>query len=92
MGLPEEKRDLLKILTSNRDVVGKNVVVKLHSPFSEIANRPPVTAGDPQRDQPRTFERIFNVVARLISEGTLPRREVFYTRCGPLKNIPTENN
>lgn len=39
MGLPEEKRDLLKIVTSNREVEGKNVDFTLSLPFSEVANR-----------------------------------------------------
>ena len=39
MGLPEEKRDLLKILTSNREVDGKNVDFTLSLPFSEVVNR-----------------------------------------------------
>jgi hypothetical protein len=32
-GIPEEKRDLLKIVTSNRKVDGKNVVIELNFPF-----------------------------------------------------------
>lgn len=37
--LPSEKRDLVDTLTSNRMVGGKNVVVMLSLPFSEIAKR-----------------------------------------------------
>ena len=40
MALPEEKRDLLKDLTSNFIVDGKNVSMKLKLPFSCIAERP----------------------------------------------------
>src|SRR6185369_5441896 len=37
--LPTEKRDLIKIVTSNRTVSGKNVAVALKTPFSDVANR-----------------------------------------------------
>jgi len=39
MGIPEEKRNLLKIVTSNREVDAKNVDLKLFLPFNEVANR-----------------------------------------------------
>ena len=39
MGFPEEKRDLLKIVTSNREVSGKSVDLRLSNPFNEVANR-----------------------------------------------------
>ena len=39
LGLAEEKRDLVKIATSNRDVDRKNVDFMLSLPFSEVANR-----------------------------------------------------
>ena len=39
MGLPEKKRDLLKIVTSNREVYARNVSLRLSLPFNEVANR-----------------------------------------------------
>jgi hypothetical protein len=39
IGFPEEKRDLLKIVTSNRIVSSQNVVVTLSPPFQEVAKR-----------------------------------------------------
>lgn len=38
-GLPEERRDLLESVTSNRLVSGKTPEIMLRSPFDEIANR-----------------------------------------------------
>ena len=47
MGTPDEKRELLKIVCSNRTVSGKNVAVELSQPFHQLANRPAVSLGDP---------------------------------------------
>lgn len=54
-GLTEEKRDLLKSVTSNRQVDGKNVEVELYLPFQEVANRHKIQYCVPYRDRPRTF-------------------------------------
>src|SRR5215813_4674690 len=56
MGFPEEKRDLLKIVTSNREVDGKNVELRLAIPFYDIANRPKISNSAPYRDIGRTFD------------------------------------
>jgi site-specific DNA recombinase len=58
MGLPEEKRDLLKIVTSNRVVDGKKLVFTLSLPFSEVENRFGNSNSPPYRDIPRTWERL----------------------------------
>jgi DNA invertase Pin-like site-specific DNA recombinase len=54
LALPEEKRDSLRILTSNRYVEQKNVIVELNIPFREIANRAAVPYSSPYRDELRT--------------------------------------
>lgn len=54
--VPTEKRDLLKIVTSNRTVTGKNVAVTLKDPFSDVANRYNSSNGRAYRDRPRTLE------------------------------------
>jgi hypothetical protein len=59
MALPEEKRELLQIVTSNRLVEGKNVDIVLNFPFLEIANRFQNTNGAPHRDVPRTWDKLF---------------------------------
>jgi hypothetical protein len=38
MGLPEQKCELVKRITSNQELNGKNVVVDLYSPFNEVVN------------------------------------------------------
>lgn len=47
--LRDEKRDLLKVATSNRWVDGKNVDVMLELPFQEVANRANFSYGAPAR-------------------------------------------
>src|SRR6266516_6259828 len=56
--LPEEKRDFLKIVTSNRSVEGKNIVITLKTPFDEVANWSKNTNGCPLRDTLRTLDRL----------------------------------
>lgn len=53
---PNEKRDLLKIVTSNRTVTGRSVVVTLQDPFSEVANRYISSNGRAYRGRPRTLD------------------------------------
>ncbi len=54
-GLADEKRDLLRKVTSNRQLEGKNVVVELNIPFQFVAERPKISNGGPYRDVPRTW-------------------------------------
>src|SRR6266516_231942 len=56
--LPEEKRDFLKIVTSNRSVEGKNIVMTLKTPFDEVASWSKNTDGCPLRDRLRTLDRL----------------------------------
>lgn len=58
LGLPEEKRDLLKTVTSNREVVGKNVELTLSAPFNEVANRLKTSNSAPYRYRPRTLDQM----------------------------------
>src|SRR5207249_8027073 len=58
LGLAEEKRDLLKIVTSNRQAAPKNVELTLAQPFCEVANRFQNSNGAPYRDMPRTWDRL----------------------------------
>ncbi|MDA2924536.1 recombinase family protein [Acidobacteria bacterium AH-259-L09] len=68
MGLPEEKRDLVRIVTSNRLLVDKSVVVKLAPPFSEVANRFQNSNGAPQRDIPRTWDRLIPILVKRLAK------------------------
>ena len=60
IGLPEEKRDLLRIVTSNRVVDRKTVAFELSLPFSEVARRFENANGAPYRDRPRTLDKLID--------------------------------
>jgi site-specific DNA recombinase len=62
--LPEEKRDLLKKLTSNVKVAAKNVDVELTIQAQLIANRDKNTCSSPQRGVPRTWDAILEQLLR----------------------------
>jgi hypothetical protein len=50
LGLDDEKRQLLRILTSNRSVNGKVPMFILSSPFNEVAKRFECSLGRPRRE------------------------------------------
>jgi site-specific DNA recombinase len=50
LGLVDEKRELVKITTSNRSVEGKVPMFILSSPFNEVAKRFENTCGRPRRE------------------------------------------
>jgi hypothetical protein len=72
LAVPEERRDMVKIFTSNRLVNEKKVDFKPSLPFQEIVNRPNYDYCDPQQDIPRTWDKIIDSLAALNSEGLLP--------------------
>jgi len=72
MGIPEENAICSKSLPWTGRWSAKHVVVKLSSPFFEIANRHIVTTGDQQQYIPRTWDRIIDRLTALNSEGLLP--------------------
>jgi DNA invertase Pin-like site-specific DNA recombinase/chorismate mutase len=72
LALPEEKRYFLRIVTSNRSVDGKNVAVRLSNPFQEVANRSKTSSSPPERDTPRTIERLLCRLTELDHLGQLP--------------------
>ena|SRR5262245_35443196 len=74
-GIPEEKRDLLKIVTSNREVDGKNLLLKLSLPFLEVANRFQNTKGAPNRDIPRTWDQLLQKVLNFFKTKTAAQVE-----------------
>jgi site-specific DNA recombinase len=51
LGLPEEKRDLLRIVTSNRHVTGNSLELVLNSPFSLVANCHQNSNGGPKKSR-----------------------------------------
>ncbi len=72
MAIPEEKREMLKTLTSNWQATAKNLELKLQSPFHEIANRNKISGCPPQRDRPRTCGEILGLIIALNKQGKLP--------------------
>lgn len=72
MAFPEEKRDLIKTVTSNRIVLGKKLELKPSIPFGVIANRFSFHCGAPERCIPRTWDRILDVLTQLSTQGLLP--------------------
>lgn len=75
-GLPEQKRDLVKIISSNRQVDGKNVDITLAFPFHEIANRFKKANGGPYRHIPRTFELLLPTIIEFLINNPAPQERV----------------
>jgi DNA invertase Pin-like site-specific DNA recombinase len=73
MGLPEEKRDLLRIVTSNRVVERKTVGLTLAPPFDEVANRFQNTNSSPYRDTPRTWNVLLPKLLTFFKTNPAPR-------------------
>lgn len=70
MGMDEEKRDLLKVVTSNRLIERKNVSVELKLPFQMLANRHSVSFGAPRPDRLRIrLDQIFTKLCEHFSTG-----------------------
>ena len=69
---PEEKRELVRIITSNRVASGKNVELKPSIPFREIADRFIYAGSAPGRDIPRTLDRMLERLIELNRHGSLP--------------------
>jgi site-specific DNA recombinase len=85
--LPEEKREMLQILTSNRRVAGKNLEVEPSQPFQELVNRFKSVTCPPERNIPRTWDRLLTVLARFNVAGQLPDLSQVV---GPHNGITTE--
>ena len=73
---PEEKRDLLKNLTSNREVNGKNVELRLAFPFYEIANRPKISNSAPYREIGRTYDSLLQRLLEHFKLNTAPETRI----------------
>jgi DNA invertase Pin-like site-specific DNA recombinase len=91
MGIVEEKRDLLKIATSNRELDGKNVVIEPSVPFYEVANRFILFNGGPKRDIPRTWDRLLDRLAQLAKQGLLPTLKEGAICDGQTENLYSDN-
>ena len=83
MAIPEEKREILKEVTSNLSVSGKNVAVSLRTPYREVANRRQLSCGAPHRDRHRTaLQPLFDFLvghfqrSMVQNETSIPRRRL----------------
>ena len=72
MATPEEKREMVNILTSNRQVDGKKLDLKPSIPFQEIMTRPQNACCAPERDIPRMWDPIIDSLAAMSQRGELP--------------------
>lgn len=70
--LPEEQREMLNILTSNRLVRGKQLDLEPSIPFREIINQVSSRGCPPERATPRTLEKILDSLTTLSTQGLLP--------------------
>lgn len=69
---PEEKREMLKVVTSNREVSGKKLDLKPSNPFHVLANRGKYDHCDPKRTIPRMWDMIIEKLGKLNDLGELP--------------------
>ncbi len=73
MDLPEEKRELLTIATSNGTVQGQKVDVTLAPPFDAVANRLQIPNGAPYKVTPRTLDPLIKKIADWFKGNPAPR-------------------
>jgi hypothetical protein len=92
LAFPEEKREMIKMATSNRLVDSKSVEFKPSLAFEPLLNRSENTGCDLQRDIPRTWDKILDTLAALNSQGLLPDLSLIpgYSRAVKVVN-PREN-
>ncbi len=67
--LPDEKRHLVQIFTSNREVDRKNVALTLSQPFALVADRAETSNSPPIRDIPRTIDSLLHKLTNWIKEN-----------------------
>jgi hypothetical protein len=72
LALPEEKREMLKMATSNRRVASKKVGLEPSLAFQPLLDRFQNAGCDLQRDIPRTWDKILENLAMLNTRGELP--------------------
>jgi hypothetical protein len=72
IALPEERREMVNISTSNRQIDGKKLYLKPSLAFQSIADRYQTESCCPKRDVPRTWDRILDTLAKLNAQGLVP--------------------
>jgi len=72
LAFPEERREMVNIITSNRLVNAKSLGLEPSLAFRGIVNRFKNTDGAPKRTTPRTWDTILDELAALNTRGELP--------------------
>jgi DNA invertase Pin-like site-specific DNA recombinase len=72
LALPDERREMINISTSNRQVDGKKLYLKPSLAFQEIVTRFNIDDCAHHRDVPRTWNRILDILTKLNASGQLP--------------------
>jgi site-specific DNA recombinase len=72
LATPPDARKMLKVFTSNRLAEGQKIDLKPSLSIQEIMNRPKIDSCAPERDIPRTWDKILDTLAALNSRGELP--------------------
>lgn len=75
-----ERRELLRIVTSNRSVKGKIVEVTLAPPFSDVATHRKTSNGGPCRDTPRTLDRMVTTAWDWLKQNPTGSVSAYLTR------------
>jgi DNA invertase Pin-like site-specific DNA recombinase len=69
--IPEERRELVKIITSNFEAEGKKVLVKPRYPFELVAARAKLSCGSPHRGVPRTLSALLSQLVEYFQENEI---------------------
>lgn len=72
--IPEERRELVKIITSNFEVEGKKVLVKPRYPFELVAARAKLSCGSPHRGVPRTLSALLSQLMEHFRNEDIPMK------------------
>lgn len=73
-GLPEERRALLKIVTSNRTMTDKSLEISLVPPFKEISDRLQDSNGGAKRNRARTWTKLLAFLGKFLTEDPIGER------------------
>lgn len=91
--LPEERREMVNIVTSNRQVADKKLNLKPSLSFEPIISRFESVSCPPERAVPRTWDRILVILATLNARGQLPDLSAvpgFIQHTGTVNSVPDD--
>jgi len=82
MANDEEKREMMKIVTSNWPVRGRSLDSETSVPFRCIVTRHKDPTCPPERATPRTLNRLLSNLSKLEAAGQLPDLSKVFDRHG----------